>query len=77
MRDGRNQVISMKSEQMTQDVLQQIHEKLPFVFVGYSDEINAYYNKNRAEMIQESEKIRAEMMVDFPEQDVQSTFREW
>ncbi len=77
MRDGRSQVISMKSEQMTQDVLQQIHEKLPFVFVGYSDEVNAYYNKNRTEMIQESEKIRTEMMIDFSEQDVETTFREW
>ncbi len=77
MRGGKSYVISVKNEQMAQEVLKQIHDKLPFVFVGYSDEVNGFYNKNRAEMIQESEKMRAEMMVDLPENGVENAFREW
>jgi len=62
MKNGMKYIISMKSEVAAQEILHRFNVKLPFVFTGYSKELEHFYNKNRTEMIMESEKIRMELI---------------
>ena len=43
--------IGMDKEQMALDMLQRINETLPWVVVGYSDELKTLYRKNYAEFL--------------------------
>lgn len=43
--------VGVDKQEMALDMLTKINETLPWVVVGYSDELKALYNKNRAEFL--------------------------
>ncbi|MBD5544235.1 MAG: hypothetical protein HDR01_08375 [Lachnospiraceae bacterium] len=60
LRSGKNYNIGL-SEQQVQDVLEAIGRTLPFVFIGYDDELSAAYHRRRQELIAAADRRMAEM----------------
>ena len=63
MRDGTGHTISVHTMQDAEEILGVIHTRLPYVFVGYSDEIRSVFYSDRLAMIQESDRIMAEQQI--------------
>ncbi len=51
MRDGKQLQINMPHEDACQEVLKYMNSRIPWVIIGYDDQLMRMYNKNRAEMI--------------------------
>lgn len=62
----------VKSEAQTKEILDQINRVLPWVILGYSDEINKAYKKDRDSLIQACDRKRAE--TDFENGWVQGSY---
>lgn len=66
MRDGIQHTIKLKKKTDAEEIMDRIHQVLPYVFLGYSDDIKRIYNKDRGQMIQEADRIIAEEAFDRP-----------
>lgn len=61
LRSGKYYQVAFDGEQAVLQVLQYIENTIPFVIIGYTDELQKVYSKNRQEMIAEADRRIAEM----------------
>ncbi len=61
---GERIEVLMKNKKKAQQAMEHIARTLPYIFMGYGDDIQAYYTKNRQGMIDAVAQKRAEVMGD-------------
>lgn len=49
--DGKTISIPMKTKKKCEEAMNYIAESMPYLFIGYSDELNAAYNSQLSEMV--------------------------
>lgn len=59
---GERIEVLMKNKKKAQQAMEHIARTLPYIFMGYGDDIQAYYTKNRQGMIDAVAQKRAEVM---------------
>lgn len=59
---GERIEVLMKNKKKTEQAMEHIARTLPYIFMGYGDDIQAYYTKNRQGMIDAVAQKRAEVM---------------
>ena len=50
LNDGSGMALPMKNEKMCDDVIAYIEKMVPYIILGYNDELNSLYNKNPQEL---------------------------
>ncbi len=59
-RDGKQHMHRVKNENQAKEVLERIHEEWPWVLIGYSDELDKAYSKDRSSVLKAVDERRGE-----------------
>lgn len=73
-REGKCRQHNVRKEEQAKEILNRINAVLPWVILGYSDELRNAYAKNRAELIRTSDERRAETEFSYNAEDGNSAF---